>query len=133
MKYILATHGKMASGIKQTIEMLAGEQKDLIALDAYVDHTDFTKDFDSLINSFQKNETIFIFTDACYGSVNQSIFPYLHDHTFTLIAGINLPLVMEILMYKKALSEAEIEAIIQNARQQIIHVNPLYKDESPTE
>ena len=36
-RYVLASHGKMAEGIKTTLEIIIGPQEDLICVNAYTD------------------------------------------------------------------------------------------------
>lgn len=37
-KIIIASHHKMASGLKDTLEFIAGEQSSVLAIDAYLDN-----------------------------------------------------------------------------------------------
>ena len=105
MKYIIATHGKMASGIKNTIEMLTGKKEDIYALDAYVETQELRKEFEKLLATCD-GEGIYVFTDIVSGSVN-------------------LPLIMELVFRNENLSDEEIMSIVEEAKDQIIYMNKM--------
>ncbi|MDO4378129.1 MAG: PTS sugar transporter subunit IIA [Erysipelotrichia bacterium] len=125
MKYIIASHGKMAWGMKKTIEMLIGEREDLFALTAYVESQDFLVEVKTLLKKFAKDELIYIFTDILGGSVSQTIAMILSEYNIQLISGVNLPLVLQIILRDESLSDEEIDKLVEQARQQIIHVNKI--------
>lgn len=103
MKHVLiATHGKMASGIRYTAEMIAGEQTDVTTMDAYVDaEIDLEKELDHYFME-RKGERIIVLTDLMGGSVNQKLMQYAaKDEKITLITGINLPMLIQIFLQTK--------------------------------
>jgi Phosphotransferase system, mannose/fructose-specific component IIA len=52
-KIIIASHHKMASGIKDTLEFIAGEQQNVMAIDAYLDNVPLD---DTLKTIFQEKK-----------------------------------------------------------------------------
>ncbi len=124
MKYIIATHGKLASGIKNTVEMLTGKRDDIYTIDAYVENQEFVETFERLLSLFE-DEYIYVFTDIVSGSVNQAISGFLKNRRIHLITGINLPVIMELVLRNEELGDEEISAIIEEARQHLIYVNEL--------
>ena len=74
MKQILiATHGKMASGIRYTAELIVGKMAELTTIDAYVTPEDnVEKKFEEYFAQHE-NDRIFVFTDLMGGSVNQKL------------------------------------------------------------
>ena len=124
MKYIIATHGKMASGIKNTIEMLTGKKEDIFALDAYVETQELRKEFEKLLATCD-GEGIYVFTDIVSGSVNQEICRFLERPHFHVITGVNLPLIMELVFRNENLSDEEIMSIVEEAKDQIIYMNKM--------
>lgn len=127
MKYICASHGGMASGVKNTVEMFLGKQANIYAIDAYVEKRDFTQDFLELIRSFAAQERIIVFTDVFSGSVNQAVTRCLPDYDIQVITGFNLPLIMEIVLRQDSLDNEEIDAIVMQAKEQMIFVNSYIK------
>lgn len=134
MKHVLiATHGKMASGIRYTAEMIAGEQTDVTTMDAYVDaEIDLEKELDHYFME-RKGERIIVLTDLMGGSVNQKLMQYAaKDEKITLITGINLPMLIQIFFADENISEEELQEFIEEARQELQIVGRIEKaDEKP--
>lgn len=124
MKYIIATHGSMASGIKNTIEMLAGKRDDIYTIDAYIENQNFLEELNDLLNSLD-DKYIYVFTDIISGSVNQIATKLLNDSRVHLITGINLSILMEIILENKELTDEEIQYVIESARNQLVYMNSL--------
>lgn len=121
MKHVLiVTHGKMASGIRSTAEMIAGEQSDLTTIDAYVDaEVDVEQAFNTYFEK-RKGQRIFVMTDLMGGSVNQKLMQYAaKDKKITLITGINLPLLLQILFVEDDIDEEELKQYVEDARQEL--------------
>ena len=97
MKQILiATHGKMASGIRYTAELIVGKMAEITTIDAYVTPEDnVEKKFEEYFAQHE-NDRIFVFTDLMGGSVNQKLLGYSQKENVTLITGTNLPVLMQI-------------------------------------
>ena len=125
MKYICASHGQMASGIKNTIEMILGKQKNVYAINAYVEGRDFGEELRNLIDSFDAHEQVIVFTDVFSGSINQVVSGQMKKYNMKVITGINLPLVMEIVMRQAPLEDSEITDILEQSKEQMIFVNSL--------
>lgn len=97
MKIVLASHSNLAQGMKDTAEFIMGKQENLSAITAYVDEkVDFTAQLTALISEMAEEPIIFI-SDLLGGSVNRVITETIagKENQF-LIAGMNLPLVLEI-------------------------------------
>lgn len=97
-KLILASHGKFASGIKTSLEIIYGDVEKVTVLDCYT-----TPDFNmeetaqSLIDE-NENKEIIVVTDIFGGSVNNAFLKYINQPNFYLIAGMNLPLLIELII-----------------------------------
>lgn len=119
-KVLIATHGKMASGIKRTAELLLGEMVDITTIDAYVEpDVDIEKQMEEFFERKEPEEQVFVFTDLQGGSVNQKLLPYSADANVILITGFNLPMLLQILMAEEPVSRSEIEEYLQEARQEM--------------
>ena len=112
----------MASGIKNTIEMLLGKRQDVYAVDAYVEDQEFSETLQNMVNSIE-DSYIYIFTDIVSGSVNQTVSHMLNDCRIHLITGINLPVIIECILRNKEMSDEEIMAVVEEARQHLIYMN----------
>lgn len=127
MKYIIATHGHLADGYASAIKVLSGNH-DIYTLNAYVDDQfDVLSAFKSLLDQFDKEEKIIVFTDVIGGSVTQLVSKLIDDYNLLCITGINLGLVMECIFAGDMLTDERIDEIIEDARRQILCVNKIIK------
>lgn len=95
-KIVLASHGNFASGILSSLQIICGENQAVEALDCYV-----TKDFDltKTVAQLMKEHTdkeLIVVTDIFGGSVNNEFSTYIERSDFYLIAGLNLPFLIEL-------------------------------------
>ena len=120
MKQILiATHGKMASGIRYTAELIVGKMAEITTIDAYVTPEDnVEKKFEEYFAQHE-NDRIFVFTDLMGGSVNQKLLGYSQKENITLITGTNLPVLMQVMMADDDVTEDEIREFIDDAREEL--------------
>lgn len=97
MKYIvLMSHGTMASGIKNTVELITGTHENLISYDAYVDgHDDVKKFISDLLEKHVEDEIILV-TDVLGGSVNNEALMFNSYSNVYVISGMNAPLVINL-------------------------------------
>lgn len=119
MKIILAAHGNLASGIKSSLNILNGSSDAVIALDAYVDEKDFNDLLDSTLDLFPDEDQIILLADIAFGSVSQTMMQRLIQKNLVLIAGFNLPLVLELMTRDSYLNEEELKEIIQKAQESL--------------
>ena len=81
---ILASHGHLASGMKNTVEMILGEQEALKAFDAYT------------TPESNLHECVIV-TDVLGGSVNKEAVAFAAQPGVRVITGMNLTLVATLL------------------------------------
>ena len=113
MKQILiATHGKMASGIRYTAELIVGQMAEIETIDAYVTPEDNVEE--KFKEYFQKHEQdrVIVFTDLMGGSVNQKLMEYSKKENVTLITGTNLPMLMQVMLADDDVTDEEIQETI---------------------
>ena len=120
MKQILiATHGKMASGIRYTAELIVGKMPGITTIDAYVESDDNIVEKFRVFFEAHKEERIIVLTDLMGGSVNQKLMEYAGKDNVTLITGTNLPVLMQVMLAEDDVSEEEIEGYIADAREEL--------------
>ena len=120
MKQILiATHGKMASGIRYTAELIVGQMAEIETIDAYVTPEDNVEE--KFKEYFQKHEhdRVIVFTDLMGGSVNQKLMEYSKKENVTLITGTNLPVLMQVMLADDDVTDEEIQEYIEDARNEL--------------
>lgn len=120
---ILASHGQFAEGLKQTAELIMGEQKNLFAFSAYCNGVDSVKELiRQKILVANENESIYILTDILGGSVNTEVLSLLNEFPdITVYSGMNLPLLIELL----TISHLDLYQTLDDARKAIVLVNEL--------
>lgn len=96
MKIYLLSHGRLASGMKNTIELLAGQQSNLIAFDSYLENG---PDLIEFLQKLAKGHAPFIVvTDLLGGSVNRLALEKLASKDVYLISGMNVALVLSLVL-----------------------------------
>jgi PTS system mannose-specific IIA component len=101
MKYLIATHGKLASGFQSSLNILTGKGDEVSVVDAYLDNSDYTPKIDAFIDSVRSDEQAVIFTDLYGGSVNQKVVARLAakgKKGIFLIANSNLAIILSIIL-----------------------------------
>lgn len=101
MKYLIATHGKLASGFQSSLNILTGKGDEVSVIDAYLDDSDYTPKIDAFIDSVGADEQAVIFTDLYGGSVNQKVVARLAakgKKGIFLIANSNLAIILSIIL-----------------------------------
>ena len=120
-KILIATHGHLASGYLSSIELLAGTTEGITVINAYVEENDFDQELMKFVDGVTENDQIFVFTDLFGGSVNQKVTRTFLEQSSsaTVIAGFNLPIVLEILIATDELSETRIQEMVKKRREEL--------------
>lgn len=120
MKQILiATHGKMASGIRCTLELVAGRMDNVTTMDAYITpDDDVEKQFREYFE-LHREDRIYAFTDLQGGSVNQKLMPYADLPNVTLITGMNFPVLLQVALAGEDISDEELQAYIDSSKEEL--------------
>lgn len=118
-RILIATHGKMASGIRYTAELIVGQIAEIDTIDAYVTLEDNVEE--KFKEYFQKYEQdrIIVFTDLMGGSVNQKLVEYSKKENVTLVTGTNLPVLMQVMLADDDVTDDEIQEYIEDARNEL--------------
>lgn len=129
---IVATHFKMAEGIKETAEYITGEQKNLFAIPAYTEGFENVQESIQAIIEDHPNETAYILTDILGGSVNTEALQIAAAYEkIQVICGVNLPLVIQLLMQFDEITPDRLDHIIDES-QKGIHPIPIQRSQETT-
>lgn len=97
-KFVLASHGYLAKGLKHTVELIMGEQSDISVLCGYTPECEDVKKAIARIAETDGEEELIVLTDVFGGSINNEFMHYLGEgKKYHLIAGMNVPIVIELL------------------------------------
>jgi mannose/fructose-specific phosphotransferase system component IIA len=124
-KFLIASHGTFASGIKSSLEIIAGNCDQVFTIDAYMSEkiTIIEEEMDTVLHQLAKDDELIIFTDLAGGSVTNRILMKSQQSNIHLVAGLNLPLLVEVVMAEPNIPIAEVlVTAITNAKEQIIDV-----------
>jgi PTS system mannose-specific IIA component len=119
-RFLIASHGHLASGMKSAVEILTGPTDAIEAVDAYVDDTDYVPQIRTFIEASREGDESVIFTDILGGSVFQKVMAAEPEkHGVMHVTGTNLAMVIECLITPEALTPARIDEIAQQATLQL--------------
>ena len=126
-KFLIATHGALAKGIGSSLEIIAGQMENVYFIQAYLDENkSIEEELKELVGDQREEEEWVIFSDLLGGSITNQILRVTLRENVHVVAGFNLPVVLEILLADmESPLEAVIEQAIQNAREQLVYVNKL--------
>ena len=138
-RIILASHGGLSAGMKDTVQMILGELPNLYACLLYTclvgsemcirDRTEpITVAARRLLDGFAAEDAVYIVTDVMGGSVNNEMLTLLPEYPAVhLICGMNASLVLTLASNDEALTQDELAECIADAKAQIIDCNLLLK------
>ena len=115
-KIVVASHSLLAQGFKDTLEFLTGKGDAVNAVCAYVNDNG-----EAVEAALSGTDEVVVLTDAYGGSVNQRFSRFASDRIH-VIAGVNLPLAMTVALARPD-EKLDFDALVNEARQQIIYVN----------
>ena len=99
-KFLIASHGNLASGLQNSIEILSNRGNELSVINAYITSDDYTDQITDFINNLSDNEQGIIFTDLYGGSVNQKVVNEVissNKANVFVISNTNLAVVLSVL------------------------------------
>ncbi|AEP00847.1 PTS fructose transporter subunit IIA [Weizmannia coagulans] len=133
-KILVATHGYFANGIKSSIKLLTGVEENIYFLNAYVNDESIDKQIEHFFQSASEENEIIIFTDLYGGSVTQKIIAYASSikRKVHLISGFNLPVILEVVLSTKKLTDQLLEEMVADSQKQmkLIELSNLSKQET---
>jgi fructoselysine and glucoselysine-specific PTS system IIA component len=126
-KFLIATHGQLARGVKSSLDIIIGQTENLFLIEAYIDENKgIETELEALLKELGKNDELIVFTDLLGGSITNQVVRCTQGRKVHIVSGFNLALLIEVLMADHDTPAAEvIEAAIANAKEQIVYVNRL--------
>ncbi|MBR5340495.1 MAG: PTS sugar transporter subunit IIA [Erysipelotrichaceae bacterium] len=118
LKIFISSHGHFASGIKSSVEILMGPNPRITVFDAYVTQESVQEHLDKFYETVNENDTVLLLSDLYGGSVNQVMYTYLEKPNTTLIAGVNLALVLE-LAVREEITVEEVKQLVEQSREML--------------
>lgn len=129
-KVLVATHASFAKGIIETLEFILGEQKNVEVMCAYLT-LDFQieKEIDKVLLSMSSQDELIVLVDLYGGSVSNAFSNRINDSRVYVIAGVNFPMLLDIVLNQDEDIQSVISRGIEAARNGVIDVNDRMKEE----
>lgn len=136
-KYLMGSHGHLASGMQSSINILAGKGGELKVIDAYVTDEDYTPQITAFLEDLQDDEQGVIFTDFYGGSVNQKVAAEVVKSGKTnvfVLANANLPLVLGVMLSpEEVLTADNLTSMTDEAAPQLVQLAPAKQETAEEE
>lgn len=125
-RYVLATHGKMADGLKSTAEIIIGPQENLICINAYTEECpDPTPEYLKILAQYPEDDIV-IMTDIFGGSVNNNAMVLTGEDRVHVVTGTNLALFISLIMSDpEEHTEKVIKEAVSGAKEKILYCNEI--------
>ena len=125
--FLIATHGRLASGIKSSLEIIIGQTENLFLIEAYTDaNKGIEEEWERILQAIDAQTELIVFTDLLGGSITNQVLRLSRDRNIHIVSGFNLALLIETIMADPAEPAGQIiESAITAAREQMVYVNKL--------
>ncbi len=120
---ILTGHGKFATGLQSSVELIAGKQEKFAAVDFEKGESSnlLTNKLKTTISNMIDDEGIIIFTDIPGGTpFTQSVLLSQEDQRIKVITGVNLPAIMDGIFNRTLDTDAFIEKVLQSGKNNLM-------------
>jgi len=126
-KFLIATHGTLAAGIKSSLDLIIGSVEHVFLLEAYVDEQmSVEAELQNILAQVGEQDELVVFTDILGGSITNQILQHCLRPNVYVVSGVNLPLVIDMMLADSATPMEEvISTAIENAKEQMVFVNKL--------
>lgn len=129
-RIVLASHGRLADGMKDTLSFILGDLPNVSTICAYVDQdVSLRSQIDQTFAEFSPEDTVVVVTDIFGGSVNNEFMALMGEKDFILVAGMNMPTLVELVSEDEPTVEG-VQSVVERGRQSILVCNGLASDES---
>lgn len=121
MKFIITGHGNFATGLTSSVKLITGLEKALMAVDfeESMSSEDLKEKLTKEIESDQE-ETVVIFTDIAGGTpFNQSVLLRNGNDNIEIIAGTNLPILVEAVLSPEKETDALLSKLVASGQNNI--------------
>lgn len=132
---VITTHSTLCEGYLKATKLILMNDATGISAVPFKENTspdDFEESMKEKISQHHLQPLI-ILTDLIGGTPNNVSIKQLNNNRIQIIAGINLPLLLELLMAQsagKSIEEIDFKELLNNSQKSMVHINSLLKDVS---
>lgn len=118
---LVITHGELASGFKNAVSMIVGENDNLkvMGLKPGVDPFEFKREINKELDSHSGAKTL-IFVDILCGTPFNSLIERFKDENVQVIVGANLPMIIEAMLHIEDDFEDLWKDVLETGKQSIL-------------
>lgn len=130
MNIIIATHGKFGEELKNSAEMILGNLENVYSISLLPQQSfeDFMNQADSLLRKM--SGTTIALVDLFGGTPSNVLTVLTRKYEHHVIAGLSMPLFIEVYMSKDQQSDTEImQQFIASAQQAIVYTNQVVEED----
>lgn len=122
---LVTGHANFGSGITSSVNLIAGEQDDYQYVDFLPTYSteDLTQEITKALDELKECEGIIIFTDLMGGTpFNVSAQLGHGKDNIRIIAGTNLPMLVEIVMSRKFMNDLDelVDSVLETGKEQVM-------------
>lgn len=123
--FVIASHSTLAGGMTAALKFFAGDQLNIIELNAYLDNAPIVETIENIFAERAADEEVIVLTDLLAGSVNQNFFPYVKRAHTHVITGMNMSLGLQLVLESADdyLTASRIHELVLEAQKQIVYMN----------
>ncbi|QIK57944.1 PTS sugar transporter subunit IIA [Erysipelothrix sp. HDW6A] len=126
---IIASHGSMAKGMAQSIEMILGEQESPIHYVGFELNESLESFNERITNEIQKikEKNVLILTDIIGGTPTNVSLQHV-DSNIHIVSGVHLALALDLFVRRNnfdSLTDLDIVSIIEESKKGILYLNDL--------
>lgn len=122
---LVTGHANFGSGITSSVNLIAGEQESYQYVDFLPSYSteDLTREITKALDELKECEGIIIFTDLMGGTpFNVSAQIGHGKENIRIVAGTNLPMLVEIVMSRKFMDDLDglVESVLETGKEQVM-------------
>ena len=123
-QFIIATHSTLAEGFAQAVHFFYSDLDNLRFLNAYVESQELEKELRAVLEQV-RGENVVVLTDIPGGSVNQVAMKLQKEYGFQLAAGVNLPMLLDLVSESQDIGPETIRSALETGREGMVYMNEL--------
>jgi fructoselysine and glucoselysine-specific PTS system IIA component len=125
--YLIAGHGRFASGLKTALDIIAGKMDRVWVVDAYVEeNASVEHEIKTIAAQIGSDDELIVFTDLLGGSITNQVIRNVDMNKVHIISGANFPVLIELVLSDPETPIVEaIESALSSAREQLVYVNKI--------
>ncbi|MCF1685391.1 PTS sugar transporter subunit IIA [Tetragenococcus halophilus] len=120
---IVTGHGQFATGLQSSVELIAGKQEKFEAINFEEGESseDLNNKLKKVVSQMDSKEGVIIFTDIPGGTpFNQSILLSQEDKQIKVVAGANLPAIMDGIFNRRLEAGTFVEKVLQSGKNGLV-------------